>query len=275
MKKKGIIIVVILAVIAIVLAVVFIMLFKDKDTTDLSKDLNQSVTQGYLAEEKEEYQKVYAYLVDFSGVAGTDNEAYVEATNFYKAYEACANIAEFFNNELPYMEYTKTYKTSRKDIKNNLESAQESAENLIEKIEKYSEATGGSELWQRVVWNNCKEYVEDIIYDTMSALELLAEVYNDSVESDLLNNDLTDVLFMGMRYLNKSFRKNVSVSNENVGDKLLTFSQNAFSPDNVEQAIISYSYSSEANKNKMKDILDKGSESGYWPDVLSGNILYF
>lgn len=117
MKKKGIIIVVILAVIAIVLAVVFIMLFRDKDTTGLSKDLNQSVTQGYLAEEKEEYQKVYAYLVDFSGVAGTDNEAYVEATNFYKAYEACANIAEFFNNELPYMEYTKTYKTSRKDIK--------------------------------------------------------------------------------------------------------------------------------------------------------------
>ena len=275
MKKKGIIIVVILAVLAVVLAVVFIMLFKDDDTKDLAQDLNQSVTRGYLAEEKEEYQKVYAYLIDFAGVAGTDTEEYVEATNFYKAYEASANIAEFFNNELPYMEYTKTYKTNRKKVKDNLESAQKSAEKLIDKIEQYSEATGGSELWQRVVWNNCKNYVEDIVYDTMSALDLLAKIYSDSVKSELMNNDLSEVLFMGMRHLNKSFRENVSVSNENVGDKLLTFSQNAFSPDNVERAIISYSYSSEANKNKMKDILDRGSESGYWPDVLSGNILYF
>lgn len=274
MKKKGIIIVAILAIVAVVLAVVFIMLFRDKDTTDLAEDLNQSVTEGYLAEESEEYQKVYDYLVDFARVAGTETDDAVEATNFYQAYEAYANIAEFFNNELPYMEYTKTYKSSRKDIRNNLESAQESAETLIDRIEYYSEATGGSELWQRVVWNNCKNYVEDIIYGTMDALELLADVYKDSVKSELLNNDLTDVLFMGMEYLNDSLRENIAVSNANAGSNLLVFSQNSFSPSNIERAVITYSYSTESHKAKMKDILEKGSESGYWSDVLDGNILF-
>lgn len=273
MKKKGIIIVAILAIVAVVLAVVFIMLFKDKDTTSLAKNLNTSVTEEYLDEDGDEYTTIHAYLEDYAAIAGVETTAKTEAYNYLYAYEAYINIAVFFNNEAPFMEYTKTYKTNRRKIVKDLNAAQKAATQLIAKIDEYRETTGGSELWQTVVWNNCKEYVEDIISNTMDAFERMANVYKDSVASNLLNNDLTDVLFMGMKNLNSSFKENVSVSTD-CGLALKKFGTLSFSQENVEKAVLYYSYTSENNQSKMQDIKQKGAESYYWPDVLDGNILF-
>lgn len=270
MKKKGIIVVIALLLVAAVLALVFVLLFKDKNTKSLATDLNTAVTTEYLSKDSKEYQTIQNYLLQYQGMAG---ENAFEVTNYKEAYEAYTTIAVFFNNEAPFMEHTKTYSKNRKKIVSALNSAQKNARKMVNTIEENNKLTGGNETWQRVVWNNYKEYVQDLVSDTMKAFELLAKVYTASVPTSLLNNDLTDVLFMGMNSLNSNFKKNVAKT-ENLGRALLSFSQTSFNPANVEKAVLNYNYTSENNHNKMKDIKEKGSESLYWSDVFNGNILY-
>ncbi len=270
MKKKGIIVVIVLLLVAAVLAVVFVMLFKDKNTKSFAQDLNTAVTQEYLSQDSKEYKTIQDYLLRYQGMAG---EKAFEVTNYREAYEAYTKIAVFFNNEAAFMEHTKTYSKNRKKIVSALNSAQKNAEKMVKSIEDSSKLIGGNDTWERVVWNNYKEYVEDMVSDTMRAFEVLTTVYKASVSSSLLNNDLTDVLFMGIKELNSNFKKDAKTK-ENLGGALLRFSQTSFNPSNVEKAVLNYNYTSESNHNKMKDIKEKGTESLYWSDVLNGNVLF-
>lgn len=272
MKKKGIFIVIALLLVAAVLAVVFVFLFKDKNTKSLATDLNTAVTKEYLSKDSNEYKTVQEYLERFKGMAGIGTEMEAEVTNYWQAYEAYTTIATFFNNEAPFMEHTKTYSKNRKKVVSALNSAHKNAKKMVKTIEENRKLTGGNETWERVVWNNYKEYVKDMISDTMRAFEHMATIYKASVSSKLLNNDLTDVLFMGINQLNKEFRKNAKKL-PNLGGAILRFAQTSFNPSNVEKAVLNYYYTPEANHAKMKDIKEKGTQSLHWPDVLNGNIL--
>jgi hypothetical protein len=170
------------------------------------------------------------------------------------------------------MEYTKAYKTNRSKIVKNLNSAESSAKDMISKINAYKNTTGGSGLWETVVWDNAKQYMFDMISSTMTAFELLSNVYSASVSSDLLNNDLTDVLFMGMKYLNKDFIKNISTT-ANLGLKIKTFSDNTFAWNSFETAVLGYSYTSDNYKAAVKELKTNGENSQNWSKVLDGTFL--
>ena len=275
MKKKGIIVVIALLLVAAVLAVVFVMLFKDKDTKSLAQDLNAAVTQEYLSEDSKEYKTIQNYLEKSHAAIGIDSG--FEATNYRQAYQAYATIAKFFNKEAAFMEHTKTYSRNRKKIVSVLNSAQSNAEKMVKAIDDSSKLVGGNDTWERVVWNNYKEYVVDLVSDTMKAFELLSTVYTASVASELRNNDLTDLLFLAMKELNSNFKKDVATK-ANLGDALLSFSQACFKPGNVETAVLNYYYTQDTHKNHIKaaikDIKEKGSESLYWTEVMNGTVLY-
>lgn len=270
MKKKGIIVVIALLLVAVVLALVFVFLFKDKNTKSLAIDLNTAVTKEYLSQESKEYKEIQEYLTKYESMAG-DSRA--EVTNYRQAYEAYTTIAVFFNNEAPFMEHTKTYSKNRKKIVSALKSAQKAADKMVKTIADNKKLTGSSDTWERVVWNNYKGYVEDLVKDTMRAFDLLTKVYSASVSSNLLNNDLTDVLFIGIRELNANFRKNVA-KESNLGGVLLRFAQNSFNTANVERAVLNFNYTSEFNHNAMKDIKKNRTQSGHWNAVLDGTVLF-
>lgn len=270
MKKKGIIIVVALLLVAAILALVFVLLFKDKNTKSLATDLNSTVTTGYLSKENDSYKTVQNYLDEAEHMIGDEG---LQLTNYRQAYEAYTTIALFFNNEVAFMNHTKTYSKNRKKIVSALKSAQKNADKMASAIEKNNKITGGTETWQRVVWNNYKDYVKDLVSDTMKAFELLSKVYAASVASEYMNNDLTDVLFMGIKELNSEFKNGVTKT-PNLGYKLLTFATTSFNPANVEKAVLNFYYTSENNHKKMEDIKKNGTKSLYWRDVLDGNILF-
>ena len=275
MKKKGIIVVIALLLVAAVLAVVFVMLFKDKDTKSLAQDLNAAVTQEYLAQDSKEYTTIQNYLDRAQTAIGVNSG--FEATNYRQAYEAYTTIAKFFNKEAAFMEHTKTYSRNRKKIVSALNSAQSNANKMVKAIEDSSKLVGGNDTWERVVWNNYKEYVQDMVSDTMKAFELLSTVYASSVASELRNNDLTDLLFLAIKELNSNFKKNATTK-ENLGNELLKFSQACFKPGNVETAVLNYYYTQDTHKNRIKaaikDIQEKGLESLYWTEIMNGTVLY-
>ncbi len=270
MKKKWFFVVVALLLIAAVLTIVFVMLFKDKNTKSFAEDLNTTVTTGYLSTESDEYKTLTNYLQSY--VANKTNGEAEEVANYRLAYEAYTNIAVFFNNEAPFMEHTKTYSKNRKKIISALNSAQKNADKMTKIVKEKGNYTSGSETWERVVWNNYKEHIQDMVLDTMKAFELLSKVYSDSVSSSLMNNDLTDVLFLGMKQLNSEFKKGQGKA-QDLGKNLRDFSNASFGQANVEKAILAYNYTSESNHNKMKNILKEGTKSGYWTDVLNGQVL--
>ena len=272
MKKKWFFVVIALLLIAAVLTVVFVMLFKDKNTKSFAEDLNATVTTGYLSTESDEYNVVSGYLEKYEGMASVITGEDAEVTNYRLAYKAYTNIALFFNNEAPFMEHTKTYSKNRKKIVSALNSAQKNADKMAKIVKEKGNYTGGNETWERVVWRNYKHYVQDMVYDTMKAFELLSNVYSASVSSSLMNNDLSDVLFLGLKQLNKEFKKDVEKV-PNLGYKLNEFSESSFSQEKVESSILTYNYTPESNHNKMKDILSKGVESNYWGQVLNGQVL--
>ena len=64
MKRKGLIIVAILAIVAVVLTVVFITLFRKKDTNELAANINEVVAlkSGYLNDQNESNIVIDDYL---------------------------------------------------------------------------------------------------------------------------------------------------------------------------------------------------------------------
>lgn len=268
MKKKGIIITVALVLVAAILALVFVLLFKDKNTKSMAEDINSAVTTGYLNKESSEYKEVYDYLEEFDNVDIGKN---LVVTNYKEAYEAYTTIILFFNNQAPFMEHTKTYSKNRKKIASALKSAQKNADKMEKMIKDTKRTTSGSETWERVVWNNYKKYVEGLVSDTMKACELLAKVYSASVASNLLNNDLTDVIFMAMRYFNNEFRKGVTTL-PNLGGDLKSFAETTLNPSNIDTNIIGYQYKTESGKNLIKSTKQSGINAENKDLFLNGRI---
>ncbi len=266
MKKKGIIVVIALLLIAAVLAVVFVLLFKDKNTKSLATDLNTVVVSGYLSEESKEYQIIHEYLDKYEEVSANN----AEVTNYKEILEAYKDVAVFFNNEAPFMQHTKTYSKNRKKIVSALKSAQNNAVKLMNAINEKQEIIGGNERWEKVVWDNYKDYAKNMIMDTIKAFDHLSTVYSASVASSLLNNDLTDVLFMGLRHHAETFKN--KPEGENLGYALNRFTKAYFNPTTLESAVLKYSYASKNVKNDIEDIKKNGKETLRWEPFLLGNI---
>ena len=158
MKRKGLIIVAILAIVAVVLTVVFITLFRKKDTNELAANVNEVVAlnSGYLNEDNASNKLIDDYLNVVATKVETQGEMN-EIRNYAKAYQAYEIIAEFYNRQMVFAEFNETYKNNRKAVARSLQNAQSKADSIAAYINSITPAVGDSDYWKANTWADCKE----------------------------------------------------------------------------------------------------------------------
>lgn len=270
MKKKWAIAIIFLIIIAVVLTVVFIFLFREKDTRALALRLNEATQEGYLADDKEEYQTISLYfdsVIDALANENRDAEK-SEAQNYDKAYEAFLVAGDFFNRQMIFTDYTNVYKDNRNAIERAFNRAQSAADELVVYINENRELTGDNYYWQANTWANCRENIKTIFDNTTDAFERLILVYNASVSSIFMNNSFSTLVFEGFNSLTADLETNLT-ENETSGQALLTFVNAYFSDDEL---ILDYQYNQNL-KDRVSDISQNGEASSFYSAFLQGQIL--
>lgn len=270
MKRGGkwFVALIILAVIAVVLTIVFINLFREKDTKQLAQSVHETVEKGYLNEENAQYKNIYSYLNNLETALSTVEEKN-EVKNFKDSFSAYVVVGQFFDRQIVFSQYTETYKNNRKKIQKNFAKGQESANKLEQFILNNKEIVSGSDYWQANSWVNCKGDMRDLIVYTTNAFNLLADVYQASVDSKLMNNGLTDLVFDTFEKMSAQMIEKTSESNE-FGVELNKLIGN-YLTKNGEKTILNFNYSSNAMQ-KVADIKENGENSAYYGDFLQGRI---
>lgn len=272
MKKGKVIFWIILGlvVIGVVLAVLFLTLFGEKNTDALAKNVNSySTSEGYLSSESARYKKIDEYLESLDANL-INTEAKTEVKNFKDSYKSFTIISKFFNNEIYYMNYSDAYKKQRKAVEDGLKVAQDSIDKFIDQIEKNKNATHDSDYWNNVAWTNCSGFVNEIKHRTADALSNIADIYTASVASNILNNDFSSIMFIGLKNLMSNVNDNPK--QVSAGQKLLAFA-NAYFEEGKEAQIMDYVYSKDASRiTKVKDIMEKGAESEFYENFIAGSL---
>ncbi len=275
--RKVLFITIIIVVLAAILGVVFFTLFKKKDTSALAESVNDYVTTGYLKASNSassDHNQIKSYLEKLSSTL-TDNEKRNEVNNIKSAYEGYLYVADFFNREINFMEYTKYYKDNRKDVQDALKSAQKYVDGLIKRIKENNKKTSGDAYWEERAWEDVKGDMKNFLSKTIDAFNICAKIYQNSVKSNLLNNDYSDIIFLGIKNLSKDVK--TKLTTEDVGDDFLKFTEKYFVEDGdgivyAEKEIIAYQYTTEEKKNKVKDIKTNGADSSYYSTFIDGDL---
>lgn len=268
MKKKWIFIIIFIAIIGVVLTIVFINLFKEKDTKQLSENLNSVVENGYLSAESEEYDTIEKYLTKVLSIVKNQEEL-SEINNSLYSYKSYAITGEFLNRQIVFTKYTQTYKKNRKSVEDNLKKAQNSANLLKKYIDENMELTDGSEYWLANTWQNCKQDMKNIMLYTGKALNGLQKIYIDSIDSKAINNDLTQIVFESFQDLNNQTIENLTTKND-CGTNIYNF-VNIYLTTNGEHQFLNYVYS-QPMQTKIADIKKEGKNSVYYGDLLEGRL---
>lgn len=269
MKRKGFIVVLILAIVAVILTIVFINLFKERDTEKLSKSVNTYVSDGYLDDESEEYLTINDYLSNIYSKISSMSEK-TEVKNYQDSYKAYVVYGEFMNRQIVFSEYTETYKNERKKIETDLKKGQNVAEDLTAYIIENKDLTGESGYWQANTWANCKGYMSDLFGYTSDAFNRLGDVYTASVTSPLMNNDLTALIFNTTKELSNKISENLN-QDASCGEALYNF-VNIYLVQNKENVILNFNYNAVQQEN-IKKINEKSEDwESLYNDFLQGNI---
>ena len=264
-KSKGVTLITVITVVAaVILSIVFFTLFKDKNTSALAKSINSYSTSGYLSDKDgSEYKQIDSYLNNLQTKLVLDS-AYTNSKNqvitYRDAYKGYICVSAFFNREANFMTYTKYYKDNRKDVQDSLSKAQKSAKNLLSNLKKNKTATGDNSYWADLVWKSCYDDAYDLLKNTINAFNVFAKIYKNSVSSNLLNNDFSDIMFRGLSSLSKIVKNEIK-TNINCGGDLFVFTNKYFSLDG-ESMILRYSYLEDDNQNKIKVVDIKKNWSG-------------
>lgn len=271
MKRRGFLVILVLVIIAVVLTGVFITLFKEKDTKALAESVNSYVgsENGYLNSKNESYKTIDGYLSDISTKLASTEEKN-ETKNYQISYRTFVIAGEFFNREIVYTDFTKVYKDNRKKIQDNFSKGQKCANQLAKFIKDNEKITGESSYWQANTWTNCKDYMKDLFNYTMNAFTRLGDVYEASVTSKILNNDLTSLIFDTFDELAEKTKTDLRTDSA-CGTSLYNFTNNYMSKDK-ESIILGFNYNATAKEN-VKTIREKttGWEEKY-ASFLAGNI---
>lgn len=283
MKRKSVIAILVLFVVAVILAIVFISLFGNKTTKKLATAMNESVESGYLSTDSGEYKNVTNALEKIQSTVGT---AYAtEITIYLNTYKAYVYVGEFFNDEAYYMDYTKYYKNNRKKVENKLSDAQESMTKMSNYVkEKVTpELTGDKSFWLDTVWSNCKQYMYDSLKDTIDAFNIASNIYQKSISSKLINNDLSTVVFNALKTesskvledMTKLKNGDTSTTVTDINStKLYDFAESWFKYDSPSsnsgmKAILSYQYNTTENTQTIvANLLEYGEQSESYNKLL-------
>lgn len=261
MKRKWFFVILILVVTAIVLAVVFVNLFRDKNTKQLSNALYDIVDTGYLNSENEENKALKDYLKKL-------NTVQVNSTQYLEAFEAFEIYADFLNREMPFVKYSLYYKQHRKEALEEFSDAKKAATNLKNYLDSHKNAQETT-FWLNQTWQDCEDYVEDIIFDTAEAIENLCRIYQAGAVSSLHANDFTEAIFIATEN-NVEALEELQVTK--AGTNLLTMAR-AYLVKEKEEAILNYQYN-DALKEKVAVILEQnGLQSAEYTALENGQIL--
>lgn len=255
MKRRGFIVLLVLAMTAVVLTIVFINLFKEKSTKALADSVHTAVESGYLNPDSDEYETINEYLQKVYSVLSSSVEK-AEVKNYQDAYAAFCITGDFFDRQIVFSEFTTTYKNQRKAIQSNLKKGQASADKLEAVIIETKELIGQSSYWQANTWANFKTHMNDVYKYTTNAFVRLEKVYKTSIPSKIMNNDLTTLIFGTFENLTTTFTEKVS-EDANCGQKIYNF-VNLYLAKNKETIILNFNYNEIAQEN-VRLINEKGA----------------
>lgn len=266
--RKWVLISIILIIVAIILTIVFINLFKERETTQLAENVNTVIETGYLAEDSEEYEEIESYL-DYLLANFSSEEEKTEVLNYKNSYNSFIIAGDFFNRQIAFTKYSKAYKNNWKAVKNEFSRAQSSADSFKQFITEKRELAGGSTFWNVNTWVLGRDYMKTIFKNTKSALNRLSLIYTDGVNSQLLNNDFTVVIFKGYNHL-AGETANLLKEDSQAGSYLLNFTQVYMSKANDER-ILGYIYD-EALQTKIETLKSEWDKSVLYTQFLRGTI---
>ncbi len=257
MKRKSKFGIFLLVIVAAALVVVFVTLFTPPSTRSLALSLNSKVTSGYLSDEDKsevnicEYNDIQTYLTSVASVV-TSDETRSEIQNIRYAYKAFLVEAEFFNRQIVFSSYSEKFKENKKKIEKLLSQAQKHANAAEDYIEKHATLTSGSAYWTAQTWAGVREDLVDMTKKTAEMFKLLGEVYSASVDSKIMNNDLTTIIFRYNDELSASMVENLDKDNS-LGQKLHAF-VNHYMTIEKEEKILEFCYNI-AYQVAVQDIL--------------------
>lgn len=260
--------IVILAIVAIVLTIVFINLFKERETTELATEINEVAENGYLSSESEEYQQVQKYLQNVASYFSDGEEKYT-IQNYKDSYTAFTVAIDFFNREMLFTKYTDEYKENLREIKDDFKDGQEAAEDLKDYINETKQVVGDSPFWNTNTWQTAQGYMKTIFEGSRDALTRLGIVYKASVNSSLMNNDYTTIIFDGFTNVTNQVVSDLG-TNATKGNALMAYT-NAYLSAANEEYILGYAYNTKL-QSSVKDIKEKGAQSALYADFLLGQI---
>ena len=247
MKRKVYFWVFILVVVAAVLAVVFINLFKTPSTQKLALSLNSYIERGYLStddyQEKNdcEYKDIQKYLLEVEQVLTTSQQRN-EVKNVRYAYQAYVVQANFFNRQLPFTVFKDEYKKNKKKIENLLSECQNLADKAEEYIVQHRDLTSGSDYWKAETWAGVRDDLVALTTKTAEALTLLTEVYEACVNSQFMNNGLTEIVFDASNEFSEELIAGLD-QDATIAQRMSSFT-NVYYTASGEELILDYCYKS-------------------------------
>lgn len=263
MRKKWFIVILFLVIIAVVMAIIFINLFKERDTKRLSTNINNVLNGGYLDSNGEIYTTIEEYLNNILPMLKAEDQAQDKETNqdivienYQEMYDSYIVFAQFVNREFVFSQYNETYQVQSNKIIKNLSNAQNSAENMVNYINENKDLVADSSFWTVNTWATCKVYMDELINNTYNAYVGLVDVFQASVPSKFVNNELTSLIFSTAQALQEDILETPTIL---LGETLKTLINAYLTKDN-EWKILEYLYDETAQQNVQTILNDQDDE---------------
>ena len=263
MRKKWFIVILFLVIIAVVMAIIFINLFKERDTKRLSTNINNVLNGGYLDSNGEIYTTIEEYLNNILPMLKAEDQTQDKETNqdivienYQEMYDSYIVFAQFVNREFVFSQYNETYQVQSNKIIKSLSNAQNSAENMVNYINENKDLVADSSFWTVNTWATCKVYMDELINNTYNAYVGLVDVFQASVPSKLVNNELTSLIFSTAQALQEDILETPTIL---LGETLKTLINAYLTKDN-EWKILEYLYDETAQQNVQTILNDQDDE---------------
>lgn len=268
MKRKWFFGILILVIVAVILTIVFVNLFRPRDTKALTKEFNTIAVSGYLSEDSDEYKTITEFYEN-SLIPNLDSDK-TEVQNHLNVYKAFVEEAKFYNKEFIFSSYTNVYQKYSNKINRSFEKADSNAKAIAKYINDNEEKWNDVDFWRANGWKNIENFSKTMFENTINAFEMFGQVFVSCVNSEIINNDMTKLIFnTSADYAKEALSK--SSEDTTVGQKLSSFVELYFG-ETGQNYVKNYIYNLTL-QSKVENILEKGSswEEDY-NDFLSGNM---
>ena len=270
MRKRATWIIIVIVLIGVVIGAVFFNMFVPRNTEELAQLVYNITETGYLSETNSSNTTFDAYtfklISSTSQVSSLDKAKITDYRNFYGG---CEIAGQFFRRQIVFSKYTKSYSKNLKKIKDNFNKASQNAKQLEAFMANALKASNGQAYWEKESWEHCHKQLEQMMKQTADAMFALIEVYQTCVDSEMLNNNFTKVLFMALQDSIQDIKK-LDVTTE--GSQFLKLTANYMTTE-TEKKIIKYNFDTSLQGKIDKILTDaNGKNTSEYQQFLNGSI---